>query len=102
MGEKFENFDEYYQFYLSKHQKPLNKFCHLLANMTTIAFVVSVFVFNLSLWWLLLTPFVVYPLAVMGHFVFEGSRPAFFSSNPLYAKLADWRMMFEWLTGKIK
>jgi len=45
---------------------------------------------------------VVYPLAVVGHLLFEGSMPAFFSSNPLYAKMADWRMMFEWLTGKIK
>jgi len=102
MGNKFESFEEYYQFYLSKHTKPINKFFHLLGNVSTIAFVVSVFVFNLSLWWLLLTPFVVYPLAVVGHLLFEGNMPAFFSSNPLYAKMADWRMMFEWLTGKIK
>jgi len=38
----------------------------------------------------------------VGHLLFEGNMPAFFSSNPLYAKMADWRMMFEWLTGKIK
>ena len=99
MGKKF---DEYYQFYLSKHQKPLNKFCHLLGNLATVSFVVVVVMFELSLWWLLLTPFVVYPIAVVGHLLFEGSMPAFFSSNPLYAKMADWRMMFEWLTRKIK
>ena len=66
MGNKFESFEEYYQFYLSKHTKPINKFFHLLGNVATVAFVVSVFVFNLSLFWLLLTPFVVYPTCGCG------------------------------------
>ena len=49
MGKKYNSFDEYYEFYLSKHKNPLNRFLHLLGNIATIAFVVSVFKFDLSL-----------------------------------------------------
>ena len=102
MGKKYNSFDEYYEFYLSKHKNPLNRFFHLLGNIATIAFVVSVFKFDLSLWWLLLTPFVVYPLAALGHFICEGNMPAFLSGNPIYAKMSDWKMLYQWLTGKLK
>ena len=102
MGKKYNSFDEYYEFYLSKHKNPLNRFLHLLGNIATIAFVVSVFKFDLSLWWLLLTPFVVYPLAGLGHFICEGNMPAFLSGNPIYAKMSDWKMLYQWLTGKLK
>ena len=79
MGKKYNSSDEYYEFYLSKHKNPLNRFLHLLGNVATIAFVVSVFKFDLSLWWLLLTPFVVYPLSALGHLICEGNMPAFLS-----------------------
>jgi hypothetical protein len=102
MGKKYNSFDEYYEFYLSKHKNPLNRFLHLLGNIATIAFVVSVFKFDLSLWWLLLTPFVVYPLAALGHLICEGNMPAFLSGNPIYAKMSDWKMLYQWLTGKLK
>ena len=102
MGKKYNSFDEYYEFYLSKHKNPLNRFLHLLGNIATIAFVVSVFKFDLSLWWLLLTPFEVYPLAALGHFICEGNMPAFLSGNPIYAEMSDWKMLYQWLTGKLK
>jgi len=50
----------------------------------------------------LLTPFVVYPLAALGHFICEGNMPAFLSGNPIYAKMSDWKMLYQWLTGKLK
>jgi hypothetical protein len=49
---------------------------------------------------LLLTPFVVYPFAWTGHFVFEKNEPAAFS-HPLWAKACDWVMLKDILTGKI-
>lgn len=99
------NFEEYYQFYLSKHTNKWNRRCHFLGQIATILFVVLVVLhaFWVSPWallLLLLTPFVVYPFAVPGH-LFEGQLPAFFSSNPLYAKAADARMCWDMLTGKI-
>tara|TARA_R100001082_G_C4360530_1_gene159120 strand:- start:438 stop:728 length:291 start_codon:yes stop_codon:yes gene_type:complete len=94
------NFKEYYQHYLSKHQ---NKWCrrlHVLGQISTISFVTLVCYWQL--WFLLLlTPFVVYPFAWTGHFVFEKNKPAAFS-NPLWAKACDWIMLKDWLLGKFK
>ena len=93
-------FKEYYQYYISKHQ---NKWCrrlHVLGQLATISFVILVV--YLKLWpLLLLTPFVVYPFAWTGHFVFEKNKPAAFS-NPLWAKACDWIMLKDWFLGKVK
>jgi|TARA_R100000152_G_scaffold20736_1_gene15690 hypothetical protein len=94
------NFKEYYQYYLSKHQ---NKWCrrlHVLGQLCTISFIVLVLHWQLWLL-LLLTPFVVYPFAWTGHFVFEKNKPAAFS-NPLWAKACDWIMLKDWILGRVK
>jgi hypothetical protein len=68
----------------------------------TVLYVVSILLFCPVYWGLLLTPFIVYPFAFFGHWAFEGSKPALFSSNPLKAKMADWRMCWDMLTGKLE
>ena len=95
------NFDEYYKFYLSKHKDINNRRMHMFGNAMTIMYVVSILLLCSFYWSLLLTPFVVYPFAFFGHWYFEGSKPALFSSNPLQAKMADWKMCWEMLIGKV-
>tara|TARA_R110000824_G_scaffold54580_3_gene150644 strand:- start:6464 stop:6661 length:198 start_codon:yes stop_codon:yes gene_type:complete len=53
--------------------------------------------------WLLLlvTPFVVYPFAWTGHYVFEKNEPAAFS-KPIWAKACDWVMLKDIITGKLE
>ena len=41
-------------------------------------------------------------IAALGHFICEGNMPAFLSGNPIYAKMSDWKMLYQWLTGKLK
>jgi hypothetical protein len=95
-----KTFDEYYQFYLSKHQNPWNRRLHILGNLMTIS--ALIFIFWTSNWWLLLlVPFIVYIPAFPGHIFIEHNRPALFSINFLWAKMADWKMMWEILIGKI-
>jgi hypothetical protein len=98
-------FSEYYPFYLSKHQNPHNRLFHLAGQVATWTYFALVLFFALvagvSLWWLLLTPFIVYPFAVPGHLIHEGNKPAFLSSNPIYAKMADVKMCYEMLRGRI-
>jgi hypothetical protein len=93
-------FYEYYQYYLTLHQ---NKWCrrmHVLGQFATISFVVATI--YLKFWILLLaTPFVVYPFAWFGHYVFEKNEPAAFS-NPLWAKACDWIMLKDWILGRIE
>lgn len=93
-------FHEYYKHYLTLHQ---NKWCrrmHVLGQFFTLFFVFMVI--KLSLWPLiLLTPFVVYPFAWTGHYVFEKNEPAAFS-NPLWAKACDWIMLKDWILGRVE
>ncbi len=50
---------------------------------------------------LLFAPFIVYPFAWSGHYIFEKNEPAAFS-NPWLAKAADWVMLIQWIKGEIE
>src|SRR5947209_6382809 len=99
------NFSEYYKHYLSLHQ---NKWCrrlHVLGQLGTILYLFLFVYLAVTTNWLfalmlVFTPFVVYIFAWSGHFFFEHNKPAAFG-NPWMAKLADWRMLFDILSGKI-
>ena len=92
-------FKEYYEYYLTLHQDSTNRYLHVLGQMVTISYIVSVIV--IGWWWALLaTPFVVYPFAWSGHFFFENNQPAAWT-RPLWAKLADWVMMKDIFLEKI-
>ena len=91
--------NEYYRYYLTLHQ---NKWCrrlHVIGQFTTIGFVVFALKVNLIL--LLLAPFVIYPFAWSGHYFFEKNKPAAFK-DPIKAKICDWIMLKDILTGRIK
>jgi hypothetical protein len=96
------NFEEYYQHYLSLHQNKTCRRLHVVGQLATISFLVFI-VYMGGWYWLLLPalPFVVYPFAWTGHFVFEKNKPAAFK-NPLWAKACDWRMLWDILRGKIE
>ena len=73
---------------------------HVLGQLVTIGYVVAAF--YLQIWLLLLfTPFIVYPFAWTGHYVFEKNKPAAFK-NPLWAKVCDWIMLKDWILGRIE
>jgi hypothetical protein len=94
------NLNEYYQYYLTLHQ---NKWCrrlHLAGQVATILFII--FCVSIKAWWALITtPFIIYPFAWSGHYFFEKNKPAAFSS-PMKAKICDFLMIKDMLTGKIK
>jgi len=94
------SFEEYYQYYLSLHKNPKCRLLHFIGQWVTILFTVFVMINH---YWLLLisVPFVVYPFAWTGHFVFEKNVPAAFS-RPIWAKACDWVMLKDIITGKLE
>jgi hypothetical protein len=94
-----KNLNEYYQYYLTLHQNRWNRRLHALGQICTIVFVM--WCLNNSLLFLLLAPFVVYPFAWTGHIVFEKNKPAAWS-KPLFAKLCDWIMLKDMITGRLE
>ena len=102
LEDRFENFDEFYSWYLSQHQKVNTRRMHFLGEVSTLGFVITVLLSSMSLWWLLLAPLIVYPFAWTGHLVFEKNQPAAWNfRRTLPSKLADLRMCADMLLGNI-
>lgn len=93
------DFNTYYQEYLAKHQNLWCRRLHIIGNLVTLVYI-GVVLDHLSPWWLLLAPFIIYPFAWSGHFFIEGNFPAAFK-NPIRAKMADWRMIWDTIKGRI-
>ena len=91
---------DYYKHYLNLHKNKKCRMLHFIGQLATIAFTVWI----LSNWyWYLIPgiPFVVYPFAWTGHYMFEKNKPAAFH-DPVKAKIADWMMFRDILLGRIK
>jgi hypothetical protein len=95
-----KNFKEYYEFYLTLHQNLWCRRLHVAGQLTTLFYLIMCFTY-LPIYCIILFPFIVYPFAWTGHFVFEKNKPAAFT-NPVYAKMADWVMLKDWFLGRIK
>lgn len=98
-------FKEYYKMYLTLHKNKWNRRLHVLGQLITIAYLaICIYLITyksiIFLPMLILLPFIVYPFAWSGHFFIEKNKPAAFK-NPLWAKVSDWIMLKDILTGKI-
>ena len=95
--------DDFYQQYLEHHRDPKVKLMHLIGQFATLAFIIWA-LWSGHYWWLLLSPLVIYPFAVSGHFIFgeKGNKPAFTKMSFAKAKLADLMMCRDILLGKHK
>jgi len=72
---------------------------HFIGSSSAIA-AVAQYIDSLNPWWLLFAVLSGYGGAWIGHFFFEKNRPASFT-QPLYSFMADWKMWWQFLTGKL-
>ncbi len=100
MKKQPKNLQEYYKYYLSLHKNKKCRLLHFLGQLITISF--TIWVLYNWYWYLIpIIPFVVYPFAWTGHYMFEKNEPAAFK-DPVKAKISDWMMFRDILLGKIK
>lgn len=100
MDKKYQNFTDFYPFYLSQHQNKTCRRLHFIGSLLVLFILFNVF--SNQQWatlWLL--PLVGYGFAWIGHFFFEKNKPATFQ-YPLYSLIGDWVMFKDMLTGKIR
>ena len=71
---------------------------HFIGQLATIVYIIVAI--PQSLFLLLLAPFVVYPFAWYGHFRYMDNTPAAFT-DPVKAKICDWIMFRDIITGKL-
>ena len=86
--------------YLTLHQNKANRWLHVIGQIVTLA-VLSYTLLSQSWLLLIVVPFIIYPFAWTGHIYFEKNQPAAWS-NPVWAKMCDWVMLKDILTGKLK
>ncbi len=100
MTKEYENFSEFYPFYLSQHENQTCRRLHFFGSSMIILLVIYTV---LSMSWVLLffVPVIGYGFAWLGHFFFEKNKPATFT-YPDYSLIGDWVMFKDILIGKIK
>ena len=99
MSKEYTTFKSFYPFYLSQHSNPVSRKLHYLGTSLVIALLIAVVI--MGQWQgLVVLPVLGYLFAWVGHFFFEKNRPATFT-YPLYSLMADFRMLFEALTGRL-
>ncbi|WP_448547778.1 Mpo1-like protein [Thalassotalea fusca] len=96
----YQSFKEFYPFYLSQHQNRVCRLLHVIGSLCVIALLVTTIITQIyTLLWLM--PVAGYGFAWIGHFFFEHNKPATFT-YPWYSFLADWVMLKDVLTGKLR
>ncbi|MFQ5662454.1 MAG: Mpo1-like protein [Terriglobia bacterium] len=92
-------FAEFWPYYLAEHSRPATRALHLLGTLAWLGLLLAA-VASRTWWLLVLIPVVCYGLAWFSHFFIEHNRPATFK-YPLLSLLADHKMAFYILTGRI-
>lgn len=96
----FASFEEFYPFYLSQHQDKTCRRLHFAGSTLGLVGLGASVVTGKKRY---LAAGIVagYGCAWVGHFFFEGNKPATFK-HPVYSFMGDWVMYKDMLTGKIE
>jgi len=96
----FKNFAEFYPYYLRVHSNRMCRKLHFFGTCCVVSLLV-LFFFTGQPMLLAIIPLVGYGFAWVGHLIYEKNQPATFE-YPLYSILADFRMFWDILTGKVR
>jgi hypothetical protein len=109
MDSRADNFETFWWHYLREHGEPETRARHVAGTVTALLFLMKA-VDSLATrprdryvdpaTWLLAAALAGYGPAWVAHFAFEGNRPASFQ-HPLWSFLADLKMSWLWLTGRL-
>lgn len=98
-NKQYETMEEFWPFYLSEHQNPVNRDLHFLGSAAGL-FWLSKAISKKKPSYLLLGLLSGYGFAWIGHFFVEKNKPASFK-YPLKSFIGDWLMFSTRLSGKL-
>mgnify|MGYP002854323988 CR=1 FL=1 len=96
---EFRTYDEFFAYYLTQHSHPVNRAFHYFGTVSAVSFFIGCLA---SGHWKfsLLAVVIGYGCAWIGHFGFEGNKPATFG-HPGWSFISDFRMLFLFATGRL-
>ena len=97
---KYDNFKDFYPYYLSEHDHKYTKLLHFIGTSIAIFFYIRFFM-TFDFMFLLYSLLSGYGFASVAHFFVENNKPATFT-YPFYSFIGDLLMYLEILKGKHK
>ena len=94
---RYASFEEFWPFYVREHANPTNRLLHVVGTGIVLSFGLSALMTG-QLRFVVMMPLAGYGFAWLGHFVFQGNKPATFK-YPLWSLLADFKMFGLTLAG---
>jgi hypothetical protein len=95
---EINSFADFWPYYVRQHAQSRTRTLHAVGSVLAIVMLgVSLAV---NLWFLIAVPLVGYAFAWYAHFFVEGNKPATFG-HPFYSLVADYRMLFLMMAGKM-
>jgi hypothetical protein len=100
MENRIATFSEFYDFYLSQHQKMWTRILHFLGTLLLIAVLIYVVQSGKErfLWYV---PIFGLGFSALSHYIFEKNKPTGFQ-YPFFTLMADFKLFYELITGKEK
>jgi hypothetical protein len=99
MSRQYNNFAEFYPFYIQEHSHPVSRRLHFVGSWLVLFSLAHIIL--VSAWTFLWVPLVCgYGFAWVGHFFYQKNRPATFT-NPIYSFTGDWFMFRDIIMGKV-
>ena len=94
------NYNEFWDFYVREHSKPLTRVLHFIG--TSLGLLMLVWFIWRGTWYYFPLCFVVgYAFAWFAHFVVEKNRPATFK-YPFWSFISDYKMVWYMLIGRMR
>lgn len=96
---EIKSYDEFWDYYVAEHSKPLTRMLHLIG--TTLGISLLVYFVATGRWYYFPLFFVVgYAFAWFAHLVVEKNRPATFK-HPFWSFISDFKMIWYMLTRRM-
>ncbi len=99
--QEFQDYEHFWLYYVSQHRNKISRLLHFCGTTLIFVWLAAAIYLQVNLWLMLLAvPAIGYSFAWLGHYCFEGNKPATFG-HPFWSLRGDFRMYRCMVTGRM-